>query len=130
MDLSSSILRQQSQNSHSEVNTDSSSIITQTSDVQRITNYDINHNNVDNNVTISEDKTKRNITETVFLTLFSKRYGYCSKYDNDKLIEQSVYFNDKMVYKYREYSDYTMKEYDKKGNLVYEGEYKDGKLVS
>ena len=60
----------------------------------------------------------------MFLTLFSKRFGYCSKYDNDKLIEQSVYFNDKMVYKYREYSDYTMKEYDKKGNLVYEGEYK------
>ena len=29
-----------------------------------------------------------------------------------------------IVYKYREYSDYTMKEYDKKGNLVYEGEYK------
>ena len=87
MDLSSSILRQQSQNSHSEVNTDSSSIITQTSDVQRINDCNINHINVDNNLSVSEDKTKRNITETVFLTLFSKRFGYCSKYDNDKLIE-------------------------------------------
>ena len=92
MDLSSSILRQQSQNSHSEVNTDSSSIMKETSDVQRINDCNINHNSVDNIVTISEDKTRRNILETVFLTLFSKRFGYCSKYDNDKLIEQSVYF--------------------------------------
>ena len=124
MDLSNSILKQQSQNSHVEDITHSSSIMKETSDVQRINDCNINHINVDNNLSVSEDKTKRNITETVFLTLFSKRFRYCSKYDNDKLIEQSVYFNDKMVYKYREYSDYTMKEYDKKGNLVYEGEYK------
>ena len=87
MDLSNSILKQQSQDSHVEDITHSSSIMKETSDVQRITNYDINHNNVDNNVTISEDKTRRNTTETVFLSLFSKRFGYCSKYDNDKLIE-------------------------------------------
>ena len=79
MDLSSSILRQQSQNSHFEANTDSSSIMKETSDVQRINDCNINHINVDNNLSVSEDKTKRNITETVFLTLFSKRFGYCSK---------------------------------------------------
>ena len=87
MDLSSSILRQQSQNSHFEANTNSSSIMKETSDVQRIINCNINHINVDNNLSVSEDKTRRNILETVFLTLFSKRYGYCCKYDNDKLIE-------------------------------------------
>ena len=59
MDLSNSILKQQSQNSHVEDIIHSSSIMKETSDVQRITNYDINHINVDNNVTISEDKTRR-----------------------------------------------------------------------